>query len=414
MTAKFKALACGTALAGALLWAGAAAATEITWWSPNWGQARAEKLVKDYEAAHPGDTIKLVITVAPGLPSRVETVLRSGTPPDLIDISGSWNTSMAATGKLLALDDFAAKNIDMKDLLPGAVDSARYDGKLYGLPYRAQSLSLIYNKKLYKDAGLDPEKPPQTWDEMTEVAKKLTRKTADGKDQYGFGIVGGGEKQNIISRLLPFIWMNGGDILSEDGTKVVVDNPAVAEALDFYTRPYTKDGTAPPSTLQNDGLALRRLFDTETIAMYLGGQFDLPAIQKEAPGIDIGVGMFPHPEGKEVANILSGWNFVVPADSPNHEATLQFLKFLMQSENQGFYTDTFPAAQSAMSMPRFQDPLLQPFKEVLKFSRPSPSVPVWVNVIDIMYDQTQQVLLKQVTPEEAVTEAASEIEARMQ
>lgn len=414
MRMTMKTLALATALGGALLWSGAAAADEIVWWTPNWGEARAQKLAADFQAANPQHTVKLVVTVASGLPSRVETALRSGTPPDLIDVSGSWNVPLAATGELMALDEFIASGkVDMADLLPAAVKTAQYEGKQYGLPYRAQALGLLYNKKLFREAGLDPERPPQTWGEMRQAAKQLTRTGGNGNQQYGLGVVGGGEKQNIISRLLPFIWMNGGDILSDDN-KIVVDQPAVAEAVAFYASFYTEDKSAPPSTLQNDGLALRRLFGTETIAAYLGGQFDIPAIQKENPALEIGVGLFPHPEGKEHTNLLSGWNFVVPQDAAHPEATLELLAFLMKPDSQGYYTDTFPASQQAMNLPRFQEPLLQPFKESLQHSRSAPSVPVWVNVIDVMYDQTQLVLLGEATPEEAVEEAASEIEARME
>ncbi len=389
-------------------------AETVTWWTPNWGQERAAKLAADFEKANPDIQIKMEITVANGLQNRIMVALRSGNPPDLIDTSTSWMTPYAATGKLLALDDFAKKNVDMQDLLPEPVKAATYQGKLYGLPYRAQTLGMIYNKGLYREAGLNPDHPPQTWDELIEMSKKLTKKNAEGKDQYGLGVAGGGEQQNMITRMVPFIWMNGGDVLNEGMTKATINQPAAVEAVTFYTDPLTKYKIAPPSTLQNDGLALRRLFDTGTIAQYLSGQYDLPAIKKEAPDIDIGVAMFPHPKGKETAGILSGWDFIVPADSAHQDATLKFVAFLMKPENQGFYTDTFPAAQSAMSMPRFQDPLLQPFKEALKYARPLPASPAWIRTTQIVYSSVQSIMLGQATPQAAMDSAAQQIDAALQ
>lgn len=412
MTKRLGFLRTATAIAAVTLTAFPALAEEITWWTPNWGEARAQELASQFEAANPDVTIRLEITVSNGLQNRIMTALRSGSPPDLIDSSMQWIAPFAATGKLLPLDDFAENStIDMDDLLAASVGYSSYEGQLYGLPYRSQTLAMIYNKGLYREAGLDPENPPQTWDELIEASKALTRTNADGQPQYGMGVSGGGEVSNLVTRLVPFIWMNGGDVLSEDGNTAILNSPEAVEAVEFYTDMLTVHKVAPPSTLQNDGTALRRLFATETIAQYFSGQFDLPALAAEAPDIEIGVTPFPHPEGKETAGMLAGWAFLVPSDSPRTETTLRFVEFLMQPENQGFYTDTFPASQSAMSLPRFQDPLLEPFKEALTFARPASNHPVWIQASQSIFNHVQEVLLGTATAQQAMDAAAAEIQA---
>ena len=149
------------------------------------------------------------------------------------------------------------------DYVPAALDYDTWDGKLWGIPYRIETHGVIYNKGMFKAASLDPEKPPQTWTELVDAAKKLT-----GGDKYGFAITGGGEFGNTVFRSLPFIWMNGGSILSEDMTKATVNEPAAVEAVKFYTDKLVTEQVSPPSTLQNDGTANRRLFIAETVAMY--------------------------------------------------------------------------------------------------------------------------------------------------
>lgn len=406
---KLTGLLRGAVLGGLLALPTAALAVEITWWTPNWGEERARKLAADFEAQNPDITLNLEITVAKDLQNRILVALRSGSPPDLIEASSQWVIPFAATGKLLAFDDaWAAANLPMDDLLPEALNQGILDGKLYHAPYRAQTLAMFYNKEMYREAGLDPEAPPETWDELLEVAKTLTKKKADGTDQYGLGIAGGGEVANLVSRLTPFIWMNGGDVISEDMTTATINSPEAVAAVEFYTRPLLVDKSAPPSTLQNDGLALRRLFSTGTIAHYIAGQFDIPAIKKENPNLDFGVMLVPHPEGGQTSGILAGWSFVIPADSDKHEATLKFVSFMMQPENQGFFTDTFPAAQSAMSMERFQDPMLEAFKEALKYARPAPTTEAWITIGQAMFDHTQEVMLGAATPQEAM-DAANEV-----
>jgi ABC-type glycerol-3-phosphate transport system substrate-binding protein len=202
-----------TAAAAAIaLQAGLAVAGEILWWTPNWGEARARDLVAKFEAANPGITVKLEITVSDGLPTRILTALKSGSAPDLIEAQHGWVAPYAQQGLVLPLDDVMAK-LEAKDFIPASVDYDTWNGKLWGIPYRIETHAIIYNKGMFKAAGLDPEKPLATWADLVAAAKKLTAKNAKGQDQYGFAITGGGEVGNTLFRSLPFIWMNGGSII---------------------------------------------------------------------------------------------------------------------------------------------------------------------------------------------------------
>ena len=215
---------------------------------------------------------------------------------------------------VLPLDDVLASSTRTTSSRP-SLDYDTWDGKLWGIPYRIETHGVIYNKGAFKAAGLDPDKPPQTWTELVDAAKKLTGKGANGQDQFGFAITGGGEFGNTVFRSLPFIWMNGGSIISDDMKKATVNAAGGGRGGDVLHRLPHEAALSPPSTLQNDGTANRRLFIAETVAMYQSGQFDVGSIRKENPNIDIGVMMIPHPEGKETAAILGGWSFIIPKDA---------------------------------------------------------------------------------------------------
>ena len=249
---------------------------------------------------------------------------------------------------------------------------------------------------MFKEAGLDPENPPQTWDQLVDAAKKLTH-----GDQYGFAITGGGEFGNTIFRSLPFIWMNGGSIISADMKKATVNEPAAVEAVKFYTDMLVTHHVSPPSTLQNDGTANRRLFIAKTVAIYQSGQFDVNSIRKEAPDIDIGVMTIPHPEGKDTAAIIGGWSFIIPKDAKNPEDAKKLLQFLAQSDNMGFFTDTFPARKSAMELDRFKDPILANFKAMLPFGRRVPPHKNWIPITQAYFDGVQRILVGDQEPQEA-------------
>lgn len=398
-TPKMLALIGAAALA---LSTGFAAAGEVAWWTPNWGEARARELAKKFEEANPGTTIKIEVTTSDGLPQRVLTALQSGSPPDIIEVQHGWVNGYAQNDFVLPLDDVLE---DRDDYVPAALDYVTWDGKLWAIPYRIETHGVIFNRDAYKAAGLDPDKPPQTWAELVDAATKTTK---DG--QSGFAITGGGEVGNTLFRSLPFIWMSGGGIISEDGKTAIVNQPAAVEAVTFYTD-FFKKKLSPASTLENDGTANRRLFIAGTVAAYQSGQFDIGSIRKENAKIDIGVMQIPHPEGKDTAAVLGGWSFIVPKDAKNPDEAKAFLKFLSTAENMGFFTDTFPARKSAMDQERFKEPILQPFKAMLPFGRPVPQHKNWVQITQAYFDGIQRILLDEQTVQESMDQANEEIQA---
>lgn len=386
-------------------------AGEVTWWAPNWEQPRVNDIIKDFEAQYPDIKVHLEMTVAKGLQSKILIALQSGSPPDIIDTQNGWNIPFVAQGLLTPLDELLAdKDIDWSDFLESGTSTTNYEGKAYGLPYRIESLAVIVNRGMLKKAGLDPDQPAETWDEFIKVAEALTKTRANGSDQYGFAITGGGEFGNTVYRSLPFLRMNGGGILDADGN-VIVNTPESVAGLKFYTDFYTTLKASPSSTLENDGIANRQLFIAQAVAMYQSGQFDLATIHTENPDIEVGSWMLPHPEGKDTTALLGGWNWIVPKDAPNKEDAATLLAYLARSDVMAVYTDTFPARASAMTHPRFQDPELKAFGDMLLYTRAPWPVPNWTPMTQIYFTYVQEVLIGQMEPQEAMDAAASEIKA---
>jgi multiple sugar transport system substrate-binding protein len=386
---------------------GGGSSDEIVWWTPSWGEARARELAQRFQAENPGYSVRIEVTVADGLPTRIQTALRSGSPPDLIEAQHPWVVPYAQAGLLQPVGDALR---DREDYLPAALDYLTWNDALWGVPYRIETHAILYNRQMFRDAGLDPEAPPDTWPELVDAATRLTLTRPDGRRQYGFGITGGGEVGNTLFRSLPLIWMNGGDILSSDMSTVVVNQPTAVEALAFYTDMYTRLGVSPPSTLQDDGLGVRRLFIAESVAMYQSGPFDIGPIRQENPDIDLGVMMLPHPEGRETAAILGGWSFIVPADARHPEEAKRLIEFLTTAENMAYFTDTFPARVSALALPRFDDPILENFKGMLTYGRMLPQQRNWLQIVQVYFQNVQRVLLGQATPQQAMDDAVRDIQ----
>jgi ABC-type glycerol-3-phosphate transport system substrate-binding protein len=412
MKRKTRILAAGLALM--LSHATCASAADLVWWTMNWNEQKAKDFAAEFMKENPGINVRVEANVAGGLQSRILVALQSGSTPDLIDVQNGVNIPLAETGKLEPLrDHLTAAGVNFDDVLPASLDTATFNGELYGLPFQAEAHALIYNKGAYKEAGLDPDKPPQTWTEFLDSAKALTRTNSAGQKVYGYGVSGGGADQpgNALFRSLPFMWMNGGGILGPDNKEVTINSPESVEAVKFYVDLFTTLKVSPPSTLENDSNALRRLFQVGNVAMIPGATSDIERIREAAPEIELGVAPLPHPDGKETAVILGGWNFIIPKDAPNKEAAIKLAAFMADAGRQAAYTTTFPAAMSGLQAQRFNDPLMDAHKTMLQHARPQPAIPQWGQIGQIYYNYLQEALLEGSTVQEAMDAAAEEIKS---
>ena len=176
-----------------------------------------------------------------------------------------------------------------KDYLDSFTDAR---GDHYFVPYSTGPMGLIYNAKAFQDAGLDPNKPPKTWEELLEYAKKLTR---DGK--YGIGLFGKGDNSSVWR--LWYWWMsNGAEVLTADGKKSAINSPAFIEAIDFWADLYRKHKVAPPSVPANSFGENNQLLAQGVVAMVESGVWQFGVTEKINPAIKGQLRAAPMPKRK--------------------------------------------------------------------------------------------------------------------
>ena len=311
----FGILLCAAALAfasgGTEKAAGGEPSGTVVWWSPNFDSPRDAQLKQMFETKNPAIKIEIQPTVPTGLDTKLLVALQAGSGFDVATTSAPWNYSFAKSGTLLPLDEFIKKvNLDVSDFYVGNWSTTQFNGKTYGIPYRASSDGLIYNKKLFREAGLDPEKPPVTWDDVLAYAQKMTRQV-NGKKQFGWGLVGGGETNNFIAWFVTTIWSYGGDLFTPDFKKVTINEPAAVQGVTFSSDLYTKHHVAQDSALQDDSNTIVPLFAQDVIGMYLSGAYAIGPTRKANPNIEMGFGVWPRKAGRDPSTNMGGSNFIV-------------------------------------------------------------------------------------------------------
>ena len=145
-----------------------------------------EKIVEKFEAENPGVTVKLTSEPWGNWLQKQPVLLAGGDAPDVFMINGDDAASYYEGGYTADLGDmdpdFLAK------FYPGCLEGYKQGDTIMALPFTTDCRVLWYNKEIFEAAGLDPEKPPRTWDEMVEYAKKCSEVTIDGQKVYGFGM----------------------------------------------------------------------------------------------------------------------------------------------------------------------------------------------------------------------------------
>jgi multiple sugar transport system substrate-binding protein len=221
--------------------------------------------------------------------TKVQTALAGGTAADLMWLSQEYIAGFAEQGALLDVTDCVAANSDIgaanvDDYFPDIIKTARFEDRLYGLPWIAQPTVLYYNRALFDEAGVEHPTADWTWTEFQEAAAALTADTdGDGtNDQWGFSMNGWPPPQM-------FVWQAGGEVMAPDLSASPIDSPEAIEGFQFYADMIYDDVHTPPeAVIQEQGFG--EMFKAGQIGMFMGGAADdLDRVE----GLDVGVVSVP-------------------------------------------------------------------------------------------------------------------------
>ena len=265
--------------------------------------------------------------------ATVITAISGGTPPDCIMLTAKDQLAeLVASGATYPLDDLIARDkIDTGVFLDSAINSYKFNGKLHGLPFMGFNDGLVWNKKLFREAGLDPNTPPKTAEEMVEFARKLTKVDAAG-NIIQLGFVPNWPFDHLTGANSSYIRVFDGNLFDEVTGKYTTTDEGIVKVLEWMRSFY--QGLDPQKVVNfvNSAgayLTPEDLFQTGKVAMAIDGCWSVAFIDKS-----IDFGAYTVPVSKDNFH-LSGLTTIdynphlIPAGSKNIEGAWDFMKFMI-------------------------------------------------------------------------------------
>ena len=211
----------------------------------------------------------------------------------------------------------------LKGFYPAFMENSQTGGKTWGIPFQRSTIVLYYNKEMFKDAGLDPTRPPATWKEMAEYAQKLTKRDASGKvTQWGVQIPASGFPYWLFQGLTT---ENDVQLMNAAGTETYYDKPAVIEALQYWMD-LTSKYKVHPEGIVEWGTTPKDFFERK-VAMIWTTTGNLTNVKNNAK-FDFGVAMLP--ANKRRGSPTGGGNFYLfkQAKPEQQAAAFKFIKWI--------------------------------------------------------------------------------------
>jgi len=290
-----------------------------------------EGLVADFEKANPGITVKPIYSGNYGETlAKALTANRSGQPPQVAVLVASDALTLIDEDAVVPMEGFVKTDSDKKWLdgfFPAFLMNGRYEGKTYGIPFQRSTQVLYWNKAAFKEAGLDPNRPPANWDETVEFGKKLTVRDSSGKVTRWGLIVPSGVTSHWF--LQGFTTQNRAKLTNDAGTETYLATPEAIESLQYFvdlSRKYKimQEGIIDTGTAPN-------VFIEGRAAMMFHSTGNLTNVKNNAK-FDFGVAMLP--ARKQRGSATGGGSiYIFKKSTPEQlDASYKFVKWMTSAE----------------------------------------------------------------------------------
>jgi sn-glycerol 3-phosphate transport system substrate-binding protein len=371
----------------------------------------------DFEKENPGIKLKPIYSGSyQESIAKALTAVKAGDPPVTSILLSTDMYTLIDEDAIVPFDDLLKTPEDkawLKSFYPAFMENSQTAGKTWGIPFQRSTIVLYWNKEMFKEAGLDPNRPPQNWQEQLQYAQKLTKRDASGNvTQWGMQIPSSGFPYWLFQALAI---QNGVNLMNDGGTQTFYDRPEVIQALSYWVDLSRKHKVHPEGIVEW-GTTPRDFFERK-MAMMWTTTGNLTNVKNNAK-FDFGVAMLP--AGKQRGSPTGGGNFYLfkKTTPQQREAALKFIKWVTQPERAAKWgIDT---GYVAVSPAAFETPVMKQYvqgfpaaavaRDQLPYAKAELSTHDNQRVTKALNDGLQAALTGTKTPEQAMRDAQREAE----
>lgn len=357
----------GTATAEGIPAKGTDDGTEITLWTRSPLERQAKNVVEAYNKSHKNQ-VKLEIIPNDDMEGKVGGASQTDSLPDILagDVVRIpyWASEGIFTDITKQIDGLDNK----ADLQQGHIEAGTVDGAEYTLPFITDVSVMVWNKTLYKEAGLDPEQGPESIAEFTEQAKKVAALNKDGvAGSYLAGQSGGA----LVFDLFPSVWADGESVMNKDGSEATLDNDSMKGVLDAYKELANTTNGLGAGSKEETGATWTAPFANGKIGVMPYPNTSTTALfdAEKDGGFEVGVAPIPGTKEGKTSTFLGGDAMGISKDSKHVAQAWNFLYWLMQSDAQkevfADQGDTASNIQTLKTAYKDADPRIQTINSVI-------------------------------------------------
>lgn len=395
-------------------------AVKLTVWARNytlnqdvpWQPAKTK-----FEAAHPGVTIEITGAPYDAQFQRIE-LSQAGQisdRPDIFQMDNIWLGQMTEEGIAANLDSYYASWADASDVAPAYANSTKWNGSQHGVWFYSDIRLMMWNKDVFRKAGLDPDKGPATWDELFADAQAIKDAKLPGVTPVGFPAA---SQEGTVDRWYSFLFMTGSDILSPDNKTAVFNDAGGQKALQLLVDLVTK-GYTTKDVLTQDADAISNATFAGKYGIMLATVGDGLADRPE--GMDaatyattIGAALPPVCTGCQQATTAGGWMLGINEASPNKDLAWEFVMDVTDGKNMVPFEALFtrvPVRTSGLASPDAfkDDPYFSEASKAAGVAHFPPFIAKYTGMIEILWTGIQKAVNGDLTVKDALDQAANDV-----
>lgn len=399
-------------------------AVTISVWHP-WGGTMGdpwERIVKAFEAAHPRIRVRHVFTQNDlSANQKFYTAVAASSPPEVVFVDGPQVAPWAEWGALEPLTNrMQEAGIAAEDYYTPCWLQTNYGKDVWALTFCADpNFAFVWNRALFREVGLDPDRPPRTMDELDEYAAKLTKTDDQGRlTRIGFipwGVYGS------ANSMFTWGWAFGGQFYDDASRKITCTDPKVVRALEWMTSYADRYDVTKIASLQAGfGTAEQNPFYTGRLAMTCLLIAGIADIERFAPELDYGVVPQPMPEGGEKdSSWVGGWCISLPKGARHQDEGFEFIRWLCHDPEGtrvvGQETGLFPGMRHSPYFDEVRDrEYYSTFLQILEACKHQrPVMPVQAFYMRQMQRAVDSAIYKQKTAKQALEDAQKATQAEL-